>query len=137
MGIAEPDPTLDVEGYDTRNKLILISNTLFNTRFALADVPVQGITQVTYADIGQAAQAGKVLKLVATAQKQNGRVTLSVGPKQLEKNHPLAAINFSEKGITYTTDTMGQITVLGGKSSPIGAAAALLKDVIHTHMFSI
>lgn len=137
MGIAEPDPALDVEGYDTRNKLILISNTLFNTRFALADVPVQGITQVTYADIGQAAQAGKVLKLVATAQKQNGRVTLSVGPKQLEKNHPLAAINFSEKGITYTTDTMGQITVLGGKSSPIGAAAALLKDVIHTHMFSI
>ena len=137
MGIAETDPTLDVEGYDTRNKLVLISNTLFATRFGIADVPVRGITQVTYADIEQAALDGKVLKLVATAEIKDGQqVSLSVEPKCIDKTHPLAAINFSEKGITYTTDTMGQITVFGGKSSPVGAAAALLKDVIHTHMFS-
>lgn len=136
MGIAETDPTLDVEGYDTRNKLVLISNTLFATRFGIADVPVQGITQVTYADIERAAADGKVLKLVATAEFKAGQVTLSVAPKCIDKTHPLAAINFSEKGITYTTDTMGLITVFGGKSSPVGAAAALLKDVIHTHLFS-
>lgn len=135
MGIAETDPTLDVEGYDTRNKLLLISNTLFATRLGITDVPVQGITRVTYSDIEQAASEGKVLKLVAVAEIKNGRVTLSVGPKCIDKSHPLAAINFSEKGITYTTDTMGQITVFGGKSSPVGAAAALLKDVIHTHLF--
>ena len=78
----------------------------------------------------------KVLKLVATAEIKDGQVSLSVEPKCIDKTHPLAAINFSEKGITYTTDTMGQINVFGGKSSPVGAAAALLKDVIHTHMFS-
>jgi homoserine dehydrogenase len=137
MGIAETDPTLDVEGYDTRNKIVLIANTLFNTRFGINDVPVKGITQVTYDDIERAVQEGKVLKLVATAKVKDGKVSLEVSPKYIDKNHPLAAINYSEKGITYTTDTMGQITVLGGKSSPVGAAAALLKDVVHTHMFSL
>lgn len=136
MGIAETDPTLDVAGYDSRNKIVLIANTLFGTSFGVNDVPVQGITDVTYADIEAAAQQGKVLKLVATAEVKDGAVSLAVSPKAIDLKHPLAAINFSEKGITYTTDTMGQITVLGGKSSPLGAAAALLKDVIHTHMFS-
>lgn len=136
MGIAETDPTLDVEGYDTRNKLVLISNTLLNTGFGIKDVPVKGITNVTHEDIENAAKAGRVLKLVASAEVKDGTVTLEVSPREIDKNHPLASINYSEKGITYTTDTMGQITVLGGKSSPVGAAAALLKDVIHTHLFS-
>ena len=135
MGIAETDPTLDVEGYDTRNKIVLIANTLFDGSYGIGDVPVKGISDITYEDIERGVKEGKTLKLVATAKVQDGKVSLEVSPKYLEKSHPLAAINFSEKGITYTTDTMGQITVLGGKSSPIGAAAALLKDVIHTHLF--
>ena len=136
LGIAETDPTLDVEGYDTRNKLVLIANTLLEGSFGIKDVPVQGIANVKYDDIERGVKEGKALKLVATAEVRDGKVALEVGPKYIDRTHPLAAINYSEKGITYTTDTMGQITVLGGKSSPVGAAAALLKDVIHTHMFS-
>lgn len=137
MGIAETDPTLDVEGYDARNKLILISNTLLNTNFGINDVPVQGITKITYQDIEKAQSEGKVLKLVATAVVNKGKATLEVGPKCIDKSHPLASINFSEKGITYTTDTMGQITVLGGKGSTVGAGAALLKDIIQGHLSSL
>lgn len=135
MGIAETDPALDVEGYDTRNKLLLISNTLFSSSFAISDVPVKGITNVSYSDIERGIRSGKTLKLIAAATVEDGKIALEVSPKYIEQNHPLAGINFAEKGITYTTDTMGQITVLGGKSSPTGAAAALLKDVIHTHLF--
>ena len=135
LGIAETDPALDVEGYDTRNKIVLIANTLFAGSFGIGDVPVKGITGVTYDDIARGAKAGKALKLVATARATGGKVSLAVGPTYLDRSHPLAAVDFAEKGVTYTTDTMGQITVLGGKSSPVGAAAALLKDVIHTHLF--
>ena len=135
LGIAETDPTLDVEGYDTRNKLVLISNSLLGTGFSLEDVPVQGITGITPQDILNAEADGKVLKLVASASIDGETISLNVAPKALEKTHPLAAISYSEKGITYTTDTMGKITVLGGKSSPVGAAAALLKDVIHSRLF--
>ncbi len=134
MGIAETEPSLDVEGYDSRNKIVLIANTLFDAKIGINDVPVKGITEITYEDIKKAIKEEKVLKLVATAEIRKREVSLEVSPKRLDKTHPLASINFSEKGITYTTDTMGQVTVLGGKSSPLGAAAALLKDVIHTHL---
>ena len=137
MGIAETDPTLDVEGLDTRNKLVLITNRVFDKNFGLSDVEVTGITGVTPEDIDKALAAGKVIKLVGTGQIENGEVNLSVSPKVLDTDHPLAAINYSEKGISYLTDTMGRVTVSGGKSSPVGAAAALLKDLIHSSMFSV
>lgn len=136
LGIAETDPSLDVGGFDTRNKILLISNMVFDANLRLEDIPVQGIVGITLDDIEQTAREGNVLKLVATAQRfEDGRIAAEVKPKAIPPDHPLAAINYSEKGITYTTDTMGQITVLGGKSSPLGAAAALLKDIIQAHLF--
>ena len=137
MGIAETDPTLDVEGFDTRNKLVIIANRIFDTHFGLDDVAVEGITRVTPADIEKAVEAGKVIKLVGSAERNEDGVTISVGPKVLETEHPLAAVNYAEKSISYLTDTMGRVTVTGGKSSPTGAAAALLKDLIHTVMLAV
>ncbi len=136
MGIAETDPTLDVEGLDTRNKILILSNRIFGKSLGIDDVTVEGITGVTSADIFEAVIAGKVIKLVGTAVWSNGDVAVSVAPKALEKIHPLATVNYAEKGISYLTDTMGRITVTGGESSPEGAAAALLKDIIHTQMLS-
>ena len=137
MGIAEADPTLDVEGFDTRNKMVIIANRIFDKHFGPDDVAIEGITRITLADIDKAVEAGNVIKLVGTAERNEGGLTISVGPKALEMAHPLAAVNFAEKGISYLTDTMGRVTVTGGKSSPMGAAAALLKDLIHTVMLSV
>jgi homoserine dehydrogenase len=136
MGIAETDPTLDVEGLDTRNKIVVIANRIFDKHFGLDDVAVEGITRITPADIDKAIAAGYVIKLVGSAELDNGDVTISVGPKTLALEHPLAAVNYAEKSISYLTDTMGRVTVTGGKSSPVGAAAALLKDLIHTVMLA-
>lgn len=137
MGIAETDPTLDVAGWDTRNKMILIANRIFDTNFTPPDVPVEGITAITPADMDKARRAGTVIKLIGECRVENGKVRLSVGPKQLKKDHPLAAVDFSEKGISYLSDSMGRVTVTGGKSSPVGAAAALLKDLIQASVFSM
>lgn len=136
LGIAETDPTLDVEGLDTRNKLIVIANRIFGEHLGPDDVPLEGITRIGLADLEKAAEAGKVIKLVGTAEHSDGGLKVSVGPKALDKDHPLASINYAEKGISYLTDTMGRVTVTGGKSSPTGAAAALLKDLIHTVMLA-
>ncbi len=132
MGIAETDPTLDVKGFDTRNKLIVIANRIFGEQLGPEDVPLEGITRISSADMQTAAEAGNVIKLVGTAERSDGGLKISVGPKALDAKHPLASINYAEKGISYLTDTMGRVTVTGGKSSPTGAAAALLKDLIHT-----
>jgi homoserine dehydrogenase len=132
MGIAETDPTLDVEGLDTRNKLVLIANRIFDRAFGLDDVAVTGITGIARDDIEAAEAADKVLKLIGTAEFERDRLKLTVAPKALTQDHPLAAVDYSEKGISYLTNTMGRVTVTGGKSSPVGAAAALLKDLIHS-----
>ena len=134
MGIAETDPSYDVEGKDTANKTVLICNRIFGTSFGLKDITIEGITKVMPEDIEAATKQGKVIKLIGTAEKVDGKMRLSVTPKLLDEKHPLALVNGSEKAITYMTDTMGGITVMGGKSSPVGAAAAVLKDLINAYV---
>jgi homoserine dehydrogenase len=131
LGIAETDPSYDVEGKDTANKVVLIANQVFGKTFGLSDITVQGITKVTPADIEDATANGKVIKLIGTIESIDGQITLSAAPKLIDEDHPLASVSGSEKAITYRTDTMGNITVSGGKSSPVGAAAAVLKDLIN------
>ncbi len=132
LGIAETDPRLDVEGLDTRNKLFLIANHIFEEKVNLEDLRVTGITGITPRDIEKASGDGKVIKLLGTAHREKGAVSLRIEPLALEMDHPLASVNDAEKGISYLTDTMGRITVIGGKSSPVGAAAALIKDLINS-----
>jgi homoserine dehydrogenase len=97
---------------------------------------VTGITGILPEAIEKASAESRVIKLVGTASLAKGVVDLKVEPQALEKDHPLAAINYAEKGISYLTDTMGRVTVIGGKSSPVGAAAALIKDLIHLSLFT-
>lgn len=137
LGIAETDPALDVEGLDTRNKIILIANQLLDQRLTTGDVDTEGITAVGREAIRRAREEGRVIKLIGSARRQNDHLQVRVAPEALEADHPLAGVNFSEKGISFDTDTMGRITVTGGHSSPTGAAAALLKDLIQAVFYRI
>jgi homoserine dehydrogenase len=130
-GIAETDPTLDVEGFDTANKLILLSNALLGTAYRPPDVARRGITHITPHMVAETRHSGKVLKLIGRAAISHGIVRLSVAPEELLLDHPLAAVRGAEKAVTYETDTMGRVTIMGGQSSPLGAAAAMLKDIIN------
>jgi homoserine dehydrogenase len=137
LGIAETDPTLDVEGLDTRNKIILIANQLFEQGLGIGDVETVGITRVGRETMEEARAAGRVIKLIGSARWQDDRLEVRVAPEALAADHPLAGVHFSEKGISFDTDTMGRITVTGGHSSPTGAAAALLKDLIHAKRYGL
>ncbi len=130
-GIAEPNPTLDVEGWDSANKLVIIANSVLGAELTLDQVSVSGITNITPELLKSAATEGKTLKLIARAEVIEGRVEASVGVHALPLDHPLAHVTGSEKGITYTTDTMDKVSAVGGKSDPRAAAAAMLKDVIN------
>jgi homoserine dehydrogenase len=134
LGIAEPDPTLDVEGYDTANKLALIANVCLGADLGPGDVERTGITGLGGDAVRAAAAEGRVFRLVGRATRgPDGRVRARVAPEPLAADHPLAAVDGAEKGITYTTDTMHRVTVVGGKSDPRGAAAALLKDILNIY----
>jgi homoserine dehydrogenase len=133
-GIAETDPTLDVEGWDTANKLVIIANSILRQPAALAAVtPVIGITAITADDIRQGAARGEVVKLVATAtRRENGGYALSVQPEWLPERDFLAGVSGWEMGIVFDTDIMGLQQLKVDERGPIPTAAAMLRDVITT-----
>ncbi|MAG14243.1 MAG: homoserine dehydrogenase [Spirochaetales bacterium] len=133
LGIAEKDPRYDIDGLDTANKLILISNLIFDTDYSLGDVDVCGISRIGQEDIDGAAKRGESIKLIGSIQTSEKGIVLRVAPEAIKRSHPLANVSGSEKAVSYLTDTMDRITVSGGKSSPVGAAAALLKDLINAY----
>ena len=129
-GIAEPDPQMDVEGWDSAAKLVIIANSILETDFSLDDVRVEGVADFLKFALRRARSEGKKMKLLARLRRQGETFALTVGPELVDSSHPLFAVDGTNKGITFSTDTMGVITVTGGKSDPKGAAAALLKDII-------
>ena len=137
LGIAETDPTLDVEGFDTANKLALITNVCMGADLTPEDVERTGIAGMSLGEVQGASAEGKTMRLVGAAERDEaGRVSARVAPELLPPEHPLAGVEGAEKGITYTSDTMDRVTVVGGKSDPRGAAAALLKDLINIYRHS-
>ena len=135
-GIAEADPSLDVGGWDTANKLVIIANSILRQPCTLADVqPVIGITDITPAQIQEHAARGEVVKLVARAESATGlrtcRYKLSVQPEWLPADAFLASISGWEMGIVFDTDIMGLQQLKVDERGPIPTAAAMLRDVIN------
>ncbi|MDH4218982.1 MAG: homoserine dehydrogenase [Candidatus Aminicenantes bacterium] len=133
LGIAEPDPSLDVEGWDTAAKILIITNVLFSAGFTLEDIHVEGITDIPSDLRERARQEGKCIKLLGRFVQLDGTPKLETTLSLIDFSHPLYGVNGAQKGITFSTDTMDSVTVTGGKSDPMGAAAALLKDIINIH----
>ena len=85
-GVAEADPSLDVEGWDTANKLVIITNSVLGQPATLADVmPVTGITGITPEQMPEGHARGQVVKLVARAERDlaGHDYQLSVQPEWL------------------------------------------------------
>ncbi|RLE04946.1 MAG: homoserine dehydrogenase [Candidatus Aminicenantes bacterium] len=130
-GIAEPDPTRDLEGWDTAIKILLLAQTIYDRDFQLAEVTREGIINLPLKEVQVIKRQGLALKLLGIIKRHQKDISLEVKLVPLEKEHPLYFVRGPEKGISFTTDSMSQVTVVGGKSDPRGAAAALIKDMIN------
>lgn len=131
LGIAERDPRLDVEGWDTAAKTVILANALLGANLSLAQVTVKGITDISALDLALARRQGGALKLVGWAKKQGDRVYAQVEPKVLPLNHPLAGVSGASQGIMIESEPLGSVTLSSGASNPTIAAAAVLRDLIH------
>ena len=151
QGCAEADPSLDVQGWDAANKLVILANSVLGVPATLQDVNVQGIVALTSADLAEARAQGKVIKLVATAVRRNPAAacqdegddgehvrpdsyTFTVAPTPLPADHPLAQLNGQQMGIVYYTDIYGTISAAILEKEPIPSAAALLRDMLSIYM---
>lgn len=128
-GIAEADPSADLSGADAARKLTLISALLWGWDPADVRVTAEPLTESATQRALDAAAAGTRLRQVASARYDDTariRVELVVLPT----TDPLGALDGPEKGMVFDCGQAGEITVSGGRSSPYGAALAMLKDTL-------
>lgn len=126
LGYAEADPTADVDGWDAAGKGIILAAALFGVRLTLDQMSVRGISQLTLDDIEAARAAGERWKLIVEVTPEGG----SVQPLRLPLTHPLTGVSGGTNAVTYTTDLMGDITLIGSGAGRIQTGFALLADLL-------
>jgi homoserine dehydrogenase len=131
IGMAETDPSLDVDGWDAACKLVIIANAVLQRPTTLADIIVQGISGITMAQLEEAASQNQVIKLIAVGEKQNNDYQFNVKPTSLPRSHRLSQINSGMMGVIYRTDINGEIFLCIDESDPYPTAAAVLRDIVH------
>jgi homoserine dehydrogenase len=129
-GHAETDPSLDVEGWDAANKLVILAHTVLGQPASLDDVAVEGILGITPGMLAQAVADGQRVKLVATAHRRGDGYHLSVAPTWLAIDHPLAQLGPKQMGIVFHTDICGVLSAAIVEETPVPTAAAMLRDVV-------
>jgi homoserine dehydrogenase len=130
IGMAEADPSLDVDGWDAANKLVIIANAVLHRPTTLKDVTVEGIRKITQADLLAAEERKQTIKLVALAERVGRIYNLSVRPTLLDKSHPLARLGAGTMGVIYHTDINGTIFASIEEEDPYPTAAAVLRDIV-------
>lgn len=126
LGYAEPDPSGDVDGWDAAAKVLILSSMLYDNPLKLEDLSVTGITGITLTDIQRAQQDDKRWKLIAEVTPQGG----SVQPMLLDGDNPLASVGGATNAITYQTELLGDVTLIGAGAGRVETAFALLADVM-------
>jgi homoserine dehydrogenase len=129
-GIAETDPSLDVDGWDTANKLVIIANGFLGVHVGLADVEVTGITGVTSAELQTELARGHTIKLIASAQYTGDSYTLSVAPTVVPQTEFLGSCDGWEMGIEIHSDLYGRMYHKIWEREPLPTAAAMLRDAV-------
>ena len=130
-GIAETNPRLDVEGFDTAFKLLIATNAIMGADAKLSDIQIQGIQNVSMEQVRAANEKGNTLKLIGRAARVDSSIEMKVGVEEIDANHPFRWVSGVWKSVLFNTDLLGEVLVTGGASSPKLTAGAILRDVLN------
>lgn len=107
-GFLEPDPSMDIDGWDTAMKTVIQANTYWEQAYTLSDVELHGIRELTREDILEAKAKGEAWCMVGRSiQNPDGTLKLTAGPERLPASHPLAKAHWSDKVLWMRTRTQG------------------------------
>jgi homoserine dehydrogenase len=130
QGYAEADPSEDVSGRDAAAKMAILARLAFGTPVHLDQVRYEGIEQLKTDDLQYARELGLGLKLIGTAERRNGGLSVSVHPAFLYSGHPLASVTGPFNAVTVESDSITEITMSGPGAGGRETASAVLGDVI-------
>ncbi len=131
LGVAESDPSDDIEGIDAAVKVVALANVLMDANLKLDDVRRQGIRGIEADQLRQARASGEVWKLVCAARREtDGQVAASVRPERLELSDPLALVQGTSSVISFETDVLPQLIITEQDPSLETTAYGLLADFL-------
>jgi homoserine dehydrogenase len=129
-GFAEADPSDDVSGRDAAAKMAIIARLAFGTPVHLEDVRYEGIEHLQLDDLEYARELGLGLKLIGTAERRAGGLSVRVHPTFLYAGHPLASVSGPFNAVTVESGMITEITMSGPGAGGPGTASAVLGDVV-------
>jgi homoserine dehydrogenase len=129
LGYAEQDPTFDVEGHDTAQKLIILTILGFGVFIKQEKFHVEGISRITPQDIQFASEElGCVIKLLAISQLVDGKLEVRVHPTLVPVDHLLAAVKGVFNGVYILGDVVGPVMMYGPGAGMLPTASAVVSD---------
>ena len=136
MGVAETDPTNDVDGWDAAIKVAALVTVVMDTPFTPQQVNPTGIRGITPERIAQAKAEGKRYKLVCSAEKLRGQINASVGPELVDSSSPLYGMMNSSTGVSFRTDVLPDYSITvsereGMAGGPVETAYGLFADFVN------
>lgn len=129
-GFAEADPTADVEGFDAANKLSILMALAFNKYVHPDEIPTEGISKITKADIDAAKERGCKIKLIASAKKDGDDLVYSVKPMELPFEHPLASVSNEFNAVFVKGNAVDELMFYGKGAGPLPTGSAVMGDVL-------
>lgn len=130
LGYAEADPHADVSGLDAARKMAILATLAFGEPVALSDVAVQGIEEVTHADILLANGNKQVIKLIGRARRTADGLEVSVAPTALPATHPLAGVHDVFNAVYVYGKACGEAMFYGRGAGMMPTASAVIADLL-------
>lgn len=136
IGLAETDPTNDVDGWDAAIKVAALVTVLWDTPLTPQQVNPTGIRGITSEMIAKASMEGKRYKLVCSAEKVEGNVQASISPQLVDAASPLYGMMNSSTGVTFRTDVILDYSIVlsekpGMTGGPVETAYGLFADFVN------
>jgi homoserine dehydrogenase len=131
LGLAERDPTADVEGYDAAAKAAILAGVAFGYDVASADVMCEGITSVRAVDVEFADRLGYGVKLLAIVERAgDDALSVRVHPAMVPKSHPLAGVPDAFNAVFIEGEAAGELMLYGQGAGGLPTASAVVGDLI-------
>jgi homoserine dehydrogenase len=129
LGYAEADPSFDIEGHDTAQKLSILASLTFGIRVDPAAIYVEGITSITTADLEAADELGYRIKLLGVAVKTDKGIEQRVHPTMVRKDSAIAQVMDVTNAVTIDAEGIPPITLVGPGAGGTATASAVVADI--------
>lgn len=129
LGYAEADPTFDIEGNDTAHKLSILTSLAFGTEIAADDIYLEGISNITQADIRAASDLGYRIKLLGVALRTESGIEQRVHPTMVPTASVIAQVNGVTNAVAIETDILGELLLSGPGAGGNATASAVVGDI--------